>query len=216
MTTRPFLHLLLVSLIFGFVSSCAQRNGSARIRDSASSSSVRSPDENAAIEEFQKRLKAYADLERKLESQLPNLPEKAEPERIEAHKAALAKAIQQARSNAKEGDLFIPQIRPLLIRIVRSETTGSQGAPARKEIAETAAKRADEAPAAVKVKVNTPYPSGVSLSTVPAELLMKLPKLPPEVDYRFVGQHLILRSAKANLILEVLPGALATPTKKKQ
>jgi hypothetical protein len=216
MTTRPFLHVLLVSLIFGFMSSCAPRNGSAQIRDPKASSAARNPDESTAIEEFQKRVKAYAELERKLESQLPKLPDKAEPERIEAHKAALNKAIQQSRSNAREGDLFVPQARPLLIGIIRSETTGAQGAPAREEIAETAAKRGNEAPAAVKLKVNTPYPSNVSLSTVPADLLMKLPKLPPEVDYRFVNRHLILRSVKANLILDVLPGALPPPAKKKQ
>jgi hypothetical protein len=219
MTARLFLHLLLIPLFLAFVSSSVPQNVSAQIRNSqsGSSSAERNPDDRTAIKEFQKRLKAYAKLERKLESQLPKLPEKAEPERIEAHKSALAKAIQQKRANAKEGDLFIPDVRPILMAIVRSETTGAQGAPVREEITETAAKRAaDERPAAVTLKPNTLYPSNVSLSTVPAELLMKLPKLPPEVDYRFVGRNLILRSVRANLILDVLPGVLPSPARKKQ
>jgi ABC-type transporter Mla subunit MlaD len=162
-------------------------------------------------------VQAYAELERKLESRLPKLPDKAEPERIVAHKDALASAIQQTRSNAKQGDLFILEARPVLIKMIRSETVGAQGAQAREEIVDTAAKKgSNEAPAAVNLKVNSKYPSSVSLSTVPADLLTILPQLPSEVDYRFVHRHLILRSVKANLILDFIPGALPPPAKRKQ
>jgi hypothetical protein len=101
--------------------------------------------------------------------------------------------------------------------MIRSETVGAQGAQAREEIVDTAAKKgSNEAPAAVNLKVNSKYPSSVSLSTVPADLLTILPQLPSEVDYRFVHRHLILRSVKANLILDFIPGALPPPAKRKQ
>jgi ABC-type transporter Mla subunit MlaD len=209
-------HLLLLGLIFGLVNSCAQRSTSAQVSNASQSSSAGS-DASSALAGFQKRVEDYAAHERKLESKLPKLPEKAEPDRIIAHKQALAKAIQQARSGAKQGDLFTQDIRPLLVQIIRSETGGPKGAETRKEIVETAAKTGqNETSALVSLKVNSPYPDNVSLSTVPPDLLLKLPPLPREVDYRFVGRNVILRSVKANLILDVLPGALSPPRIKKQ
>jgi hypothetical protein len=33
---------------------------------------------------------------------------------------------------------------------------------------------------------------------------MKLPTLPPELEYRFLGRHLILRDIKGNLIVDFI------------
>ena len=41
-------------------------------------------------------------------------------------------------------------------------------------------------------------------------LLRKLPDLPPELEYRIVGRHLILRDVKANLIVDVLRDVVPT------
>jgi hypothetical protein len=60
----------------------------------------------------------------------------------------------------------------------------------------------------VKLVPNTPYPDGVPLSTMPPAILGVLPKLPPEVDYRFVGRHLILRDVAANIIVDYVWEAL--------
>ena len=46
------------------------------------------------------------------------------------------------------------------------------------------------------------YPDGTPLSAVPPGLLRKLPVLPPELDYRFVGRDLILRDVDANIIVD--------------
>ena len=53
--------------------------------------------------------------------------------------------------------------------------------------------------------INEPYPTTLPLATVPPTLLMKLPTLPPELEYRFLGRHLILRDIKANLIVDYIP-----------
>jgi hypothetical protein len=42
-------------------------------------------------------------------------------------------------------------------------------------------------------------------------LLDVLPRLPEELEYRFVGRDLILRDVKANLIVDFIPGILARP-----
>ena len=52
----------------------------------------------------------------------------------------------------------------------------------------------DDAPAAQEVpfKVNAEYPKEVAMSTVPPDVLKALPPLPEDLQYRFVGKHLLL------------------------
>jgi hypothetical protein len=42
-------------------------------------------------------------------------------------------------------------------------------------------------------------------------MLAGLPELPPELEYRFLGRHLILVDVLANLVVDVLPDALPEP-----
>ena len=60
-------------------------------------------------------------------------------------------------------------------------------------------------PKPVVLVPNAPYPDGAPLSTVPPDLLAKLPKLPKPLEYRFVGGHLILHDAEASLVVDFLP-----------
>jgi len=54
----------------------------------------------------------------------------------------------------------------------------------------------------LNLQVNDKYPEGVPLQSTPPSLLLDLPKLPPEVEYRIVGHDLVLRDVKANLIVD--------------
>jgi hypothetical protein len=56
--------------------------------------------------------------------------------------------------------------------------------------------------------INTDYPTALPLATVPPGLLLKLPTLPMDLEYRFLGRHLILRDIKANLIVDFIPDAV--------
>jgi hypothetical protein len=57
-------------------------------------------------------------------------------------------------------------------------------------------------------KVNSPYPDKQPLSSVPPNVLASLPQLPKDIEYRFVGKHLILRDVRANLIIDYMPNAI--------
>ena len=52
------------------------------------------------------------------------------------------------------------------------------------------------------------YPENEPLSTVPPNVLMTLPPLPEDIEYRFVGRHVILRDARANLIVDYVANAI--------
>jgi hypothetical protein len=60
----------------------------------------------------------------------------------------------------------------------------------------------------VALQVNAKYPEGTPLPTMPPNLLVRLPPLPEELEYRIIGKDLILRDADANLIVDFIPGAI--------
>ncbi len=63
-------------------------------------------------------------------------------------------------------------------------------------------------PVQMEARVNEVYPHHVPLQTMPPTLLLSLPKLPKELDYRLIGHSLVLRDAEANLIVDILPNAI--------
>jgi hypothetical protein len=73
--------------------------------------------------------------------------------------------------------------------------------------AENARTIKEEKPA-VALQVNTPYPQGQPLSTVPPDVLLQLPKLPADLQYRFIQKHLILLDTRASLIVDYILNAI--------
>jgi hypothetical protein len=60
----------------------------------------------------------------------------------------------------------------------------------------------------VPLRVNYPYPVSAELTEMPPTLLLKLPQLPRELRYRFVGHHMLLVDRDSNLIVDYMAGAL--------
>jgi hypothetical protein len=158
--------------------------------------------------DFSQNVQNYTSLVDKLEKGLPPLPDKAEAQQITAHKKALADAIREARKGAKPGDILTPSIQERMIAITRTEVRGAAGEAAKKTIAEDNPNKPGQ-PAQATLAVNAVYPDGAPLSTVPPTLLLRLPKLPETVEYRFVGKALMLRDVRANIIVDYIPNALS-------
>ncbi len=66
----------------------------------------------------------------------------------------------------------------------------------------------DDNPGAFSHSINGTYPKTKPFSTVPINILAALPRLPDDIEYRFVGRHLVLHDTRANLILDRIPCAL--------
>jgi hypothetical protein len=58
------------------------------------------------------------------------------------------------------------------------------------------------------VSVNGVLPDDVPVQTTPPLILMRLPALPMELSYRFVGRSLVLLDNKTNLIVDFIPDIL--------
>jgi hypothetical protein len=169
------------------------------------------------LKEFGDRAAIYSQLSRKAASTLPPLPEKASPEQIASHQKALAKAIQAGRAGAFQGEILFDGVAPVFLEVLRSDLAGAKGRDARETIKD-GNPRTDKAaptrpgeprPKEVVLLPNAPYPEGAPLSTVPPDLLAKLPKLPEPLEYRFVGGHLILHDSEASLVVDFLNEVVA-------
>jgi hypothetical protein len=158
-------------------------------------------------DDFNHQVKEYVKLQKELRSKLPKLKDKAEPEKITEYQRLLQASLKEARSGAKQGDILIPAIRPQIERLVKAELTGPANKPARDAVKESNPRGGHEPSAKpVPIAINAVYPKEAPLTTVPPSLLLKLPKLPEELEYRFVGKNLILRDTVANIIVDYLPG----------
>jgi hypothetical protein len=63
-------------------------------------------------------------------------------------------------------------------------------------------------PAAIKLTVNSRYPDTVPLTTVPPQVLQTMPKLTEDVEYRFIGDWLILLDVHAHVIADFIEDVL--------
>jgi hypothetical protein len=60
----------------------------------------------------------------------------------------------------------------------------------------------------VRLQVNARYPRNLPLQSTPPTLLMNLPTLPKELQYRIVGSTLVLYDMSSGLIVDFIPGAV--------
>jgi hypothetical protein len=167
------------------------------------------------VKEFEERAAIYSQLSRKAAATLPPLPDKATPEQIAEHQKALAKAIQAGRAGAFQGEILFDGVVPVFLDLLRSDLTGPKGKDARETIkdgdprTDKGPNTGEPKPKEVQLVPNAPYPQGAALSTVPPDLLAKLPKLPKPLEYRFVGGHLILHDTEASLVVDYLKEVVA-------
>ena len=154
-----------------------------------------------ALATMNDRLKAYLDIHKELEAGLPELPQDATPQQIDTNQRLFEKKMRDARKNAKRGEIFTPEAEPVIKRLLANVFAGSDGKELMKSIM-------DEYPSGVKLTVNGRYPDTVPVSTVPPEILQTLPRLTEDMEYRFIGRHLILLDTHAHVIADFIEDAL--------
>jgi len=156
---------------------------------------VLSASELRAAEEFEARVRDYRALREKVEATLPKLPKRATPEQVDANQRALGALIKNARAGAKRGEYLAPDMQALVKRILAAVLSGPDGKTIKASIM-------DENPGVPDLSVNDRYPDAIPLSTMPPQVLKALPKLEEELEYRFVGERLVLMDAHAHIIID--------------
>jgi hypothetical protein len=151
----------------------------------------------AVIADFVKRVEAYAALRQKIDGTLSEPPRDGRPEMFADHELELARLMQRERRAAKAGDIFTKPMRNVIRRLLAGVFRGVDGREIKKSIL-------DEETGHITLRVNAQYPEGAPLSTMPLQILQGLPKLPEGLEYRFIGERLILLDGHARLIVDVV------------
>jgi hypothetical protein len=200
------------ALVFGAIFSAAAQRGTEQPGQPSqppvpkADTPVTNPQVNssaATLKAFTDRIDQYVAVRKKAAATAEPLKKTDDPAKIKSAEESLTSAIRAARPDAKPGDIFTPDAQALIRHLLSPELKGGEGDHARKVLKDDA-----PSPAAVPFKVNAKYPEGKPLPTVPPNLLLNLPKLPPEVEYRIVGKHLILRDTGADLIVDYMLNAV--------
>ena len=198
---RPY---AAVVVLLTSIAACATTERPADTMSAPASGAQRTPVPAAdaeAFAEFSRRLEAYVALHNRVEATLPKRPVDASPEVIDKHQRAVGDLIRKERQSAVRGDIFTAASEKAFKAVLHRVFGGPDGKQLKASIM-------DENPGEVKLAINARYPDEVPLSTVPPQVLAALPKLAPDVEYRFIGDRLILLDVHAHIVVDYIDGAL--------
>ena len=154
--------------------------------------------DSAIVQDFEKRVADYVQLRKTVESKLSKLRSTESTEKIAHNQHELAEGIMKARGSARQGDIFTPAVDKEFRRLMGFAMQSRDAARIRKSLQSAE-------PVAGLPQVNHPYPAGTPMQSTPPSLLLNLPHLPPDLEYRFVSRTLILLDTKANVIIDYMP-----------
>ena len=151
---------------------------------------------------FEDHVKEYMKLHNKAKSGIPAAKPTDSAHIMNQRERQLASNIREARTEAKQGDIFSPPIGEVFKRLIASTMNGPDSAKIRASL------RHAEPVRKIPLQVNATYPEHLPLQSSPPSVLLNLPELPPELDYRIVGRDLVLRDAGADIIVDLIPDAI--------
>ncbi len=154
------------------------------------------------LQDFAQRVAAYMKLHRTAAAHVTGLKPTKTAAEIERHEHALAHEIREAREGATQGSILTPEIAAEFRLLIGETMKGPSAARIHESLKQAAPVWLS------KLQVNMTYPHAVPLQSSPPTLLMNLPELPKQLEYRFVGRSLILRDLEANLIVDFIRDAI--------
>ncbi len=166
--------------------------------------------ESDEVRQFVAATRDYAWLHRRIEWALGPIEVNADIDKVHRAVVQLAAAIRADRPQARAGDLFTAVLGIELRRRI-AEALVAHDITAADVLAAEAAEGTD--PSLVSLAVNGPFPWIAGSAMFPC-LIEALPELPPELQYRMVGDTLVLVDVHASLIVDLLPLALQPVTER--
>ena len=157
--------------------------------------------EKQMLAAFDRHVKDYLNQRGRVKAKLKPLSKESTPEQIAVYQKTFMESLQAMRSGTKPGYIFNPATVEYFRRITKHEVPPADKPEIRQAILEADTK-------GVPLKVNFPYPETKEQAQIPPTLLLKLPQLPKEVKYRYVGRNLLLVDSDNNLIVDYMLDAL--------
>jgi hypothetical protein len=154
----------------------------------------------AQFREFLEKVNEYDKLRNSLRGGIPGAGKKATAEQIQKHQEMLAEKLADARKDAKPGDIFTPDSQKAFRHAVDRAYSGKHA----KAIGRTIVQGE---PVKLDLYINKPYPEKIPTTTVPPTLLQHFPKLPKKIEYRIVGNDLVLEDTESQLVIDIFSSA---------
>lgn len=189
----PRTHVGLVCLLAGLVTVVTVTSQArAALQDDPS---------NPAYKHFNQEIASYLKIHSDLRAEVPGPVPNSSARELNEASDMLANAIQRARPRVRQGDFFDADATRRITARLRDALRSPVAAAALAGID-------DERAAVVKMQIYRRFPVENEMASMPPSLLQALPRLPVELEYRLVGEDLVLRDVKAAMILDYIPKAV--------
>jgi hypothetical protein len=162
--------------------------------------------DRAAFRGFDAAVARYVALQQKIRAEVPGLKPESTAKELNDASDRLAAAMRRARPRAAQGEFFDAEAA----RVIRQRIIAALRAPGSTVVLESID---DEVPPVLKPDVHFRFPQALEMATMPPTILGLLPPVPAELEYRIVGEYLVLRDVGAALIIDFIPRAV--PRKKR-
>jgi ABC-type transporter MlaC component len=175
--------------------------GAAEQQSAATTPPVLTNQEKIMVAAFNRHVKDYLRQRERVAKKLPKLSKEATPEQIEAYQKSFVEGLRAMRAGTQPGYIFRPEFTKYVRNTIQTEFPPRDKVEIKQTILEAETQ-------GVPLKVNYPYPESKELTQIPPTLLLKLPQLPKQVKFRFVGKHLLLVDTDNGLIVDYTLNAL--------
>lgn len=159
-----------------------------------------------AVHLFNERVEGYVRLHHKAEDtfHLHHLKPTGSIRKIQQRQRAMARHIGELRRNAREGDIFTPEVRSYFERaLAAAYHENSEGI-----LANLVCISEDDR----KLRPNDVYPPTWEYNPMPPTVLLHLPRLPEELEYRIVNKDLIILDVEADMVVDILRSSISLPS----
>lgn len=157
--------------------------------------------EATALKQFDDAIAKYMALRSGLRNEVAGPVKNSTSSQVTNASDALAGAIERARRDASVGSIFNKPVAAMIKRRITDAVRTEQ-------LVAVLADIDDEGKASAMPKIHLRLPVSAQMATMPPSLLKVLPPLPKELEYRILGQYLILRDVDASMILDYVPAAV--------
>jgi hypothetical protein len=160
-----------------------------------------------ALQIFNDQVQSYVKVHRQVEEKfnLPHIKPTHSIAKIQQRQHGMAQHIRELRASAHDGDIFTPEVKAYFNRALASAyQANSEGILASLACVSDVVEQ--------KLAANDVYPETWNYNSMPPTILLHIPQLPAEVEYRVVNRDLIIRDVEADVIVDVLRDVITLPT----
>ncbi|HEY7095296.1 MAG TPA: hypothetical protein VH437_01120 [Terriglobales bacterium] len=158
-----------------------------------------SPADKKTVEEFEARVARYLSERRKEGGNAPK--QSNSPEKLDQAEQSVTVKSQVSHAGARQGAIFDRGVAEYFRKQIATTLSGPDGSKIRASLQSAE-------PVQGKLRVDEVYPEKMPLQSTPPTLLLRLPVLPKELEYRIVGNNLVLLDIVPKLVVDYLPDAI--------